>query len=93
MEELEEQVKMLQLDKKKIFSLVQQVMACRPPAHSYVLFLQQQFLFFFLESIYKEICHEIEDSIQFLYILKIHDIIGQHLMCELYIRSYFLGHD
>ena len=40
-EELEEQVKMLQLDKEKMFSLVQQVMACRPPAHSYALFLHE----------------------------------------------------
>ena len=62
-EELEEQVQTLQSNKEKMFSLMQQVMACRPPAHSYALFLHEQILLFFLESIYKEICHEIEDPI------------------------------
>ena len=69
-------MQMLQSDKEKMFTLAQQVMTCRSPTHSYALFLHEQFLFFCLESIYKEICHEIEDPIQFLRILKIHDIIG-----------------
>ena len=68
-------------------------MACRPLAHIYALFLHEKFLFFFLESIYKEICHEIEDPIQFLRLLKIHDIIGQNLMCEIYMHGYLLRHD
>ena len=68
-------------------------MACRPPAHCYALFLHEKFLLFCLESIYKDIWYEIEDPIQFLHILNIHDIIRQHLMCELYMHGYYLKHD
>ena len=68
-------------------------MAYRPLTHIYALFLHEQILSFCLESIFKEICHEIEDPIQFLYIFKIHDIIGQHLMCKIYMNCYFLNHD
>ena len=84
MEDLEEQVQMLKADKEKMFTLAQKVMAYRPPTHSYALFLHENLFFFCLESIYKEISHDIKDPIQFLRILKIHDIVGQHLMCELY---------
>ena len=90
---MEEQVQLLKIDKENIFSLAQQVMACKPPAHSYAIFLHEKILLFCLESIYKEIWYEIEDSIQFLRILKIHDVIGQHLMCELYMHGYYLKHD
>ena len=76
-----------------MISLAQKVMACRPPVHRCALFLHKKFLLFCLESIYKEIWYKIEDPIQFLRILKIHDIIGQHLMCELYMHGYFLRHD
>ncbi len=54
-EQLEEQVRMLKVDKEEIFSLTQQVMAYFPPAHSYALFLHEQYLLFFLESIRLEI--------------------------------------
>ena len=63
MEDLEEQVQVLKEDKEEMFTLVQQVMACRPPAHSYALFLQENLFFFFLESIFREISHEIDDPI------------------------------
>ena len=68
-------------------------MACKPPTHSYALFLHEKIIFFCLESIYKDIWYEIEDPIQFIRILKILDIIGKHLMCELYMHGYFLRHD
>lgn len=76
-----------------MFSLVQQVMACRPPASSYAFFLHEKFLFLFLESIKKEVSHEIEDYVQFLCILRVHDLVTQNLMCELYSHGYFLCSD
>ena len=68
-------------------------MDCQPPAHSYALFLHEKFLFFFLERIHSEISHEIKDPIEFLRILRIHDVLNQHLMCELYMHDYFLSDD
>ena len=88
MERLERQVAELKADKEQILNLAQEVMACRPPASSYSLFLHERFLFFYLESIKKEISHEIEDGVQFLQILRAHDVITQHLMCELYMHEY-----
>lgn len=84
---------MLKVDKEHMFTLEQQVMACRPPTHSYALVLHEKFFFFYLESMDKEINDEIEDLIQFLHIIRIHDIVNQHLMCELYMHGYFLRDD
>ena len=90
-ENLEENVQILKTDKEEMFSLAQQVMACRPPTHSYALFLHEQYIFFYLESIRHEVNHEIKDPIQFYRILRIHDVLNQHLMCELYMHDYFLS--
>lgn len=46
--------------------LVQEAMACHPSASCYSLFLHECFLFFCLESIQKEISHDIEDGVQLL---------------------------
>ena len=35
----------------------------------------------------------IDDPIQFFHILRSHNILNQHLMCELYMHDYFLGDD
>ena len=80
----------LKADKEHMFSLAQEVMECHPPASSYALFLHEQFIFFYLESIKKEISHEIEDGVQFLQILRAHDLETQNLMCELYMHGYLL---
>jgi len=92
-ERLERQVAELKSDKERILNLAQEVMARRPPASSYSLFLHECFLFFCLESIKKEISHEIEDGVQFLQILRAHDVPTQHLMCELYMHEYLLRVD
>ena len=83
----------LKADKEQMLSLAQQVMACRPPASSYALLLHEKFILFCLENIKKDVSHEIEDSEQFLRILRIHDIVTQHLMYELYLHGYFLRDD
>jgi hypothetical protein len=92
-EQLERQVAELKADKEQMLNLAQEVMACRPPASSYSLFLHERFLFFCLESIKNEISHEIEDGVQFLQILRAHDVPTQHLMCELYMHGYLLRVD
>ena len=68
-------------------------MAFQPHTHSYALFLHEQYIFFCLESIHYKVSHEIEDPIQFLCILRIHDVLNQHLMCEMYMHEYFLSYD
>ena len=68
-------------------------MACRPPTHIYALFLHEKFLLFCWESIHIEIIHEIEDPIQFLPILRIHDVVNHRLMCELYMHDYLFSDD
>ena len=86
-------MQLLKADKEEIFSLSQQVMACLPPAHSYSFFLHEQYIFFCLESVHQELSHVIEDSIQLLHILRSHNILDQHLMCEVYMHDYVLGND
>lgn len=93
MEQLEKQVVELKADKEQMFSLVQEVMACRPPASCYSLFLHERFLLFFMESIKNEASYEIEDGVQFLQILRNHDMPTQHLMCEFYLQGYLLRLD
>lgn len=56
-------MKELKADKEQMFTLAQEVMTCLPPASSYVLFLHEKFLFFFLERIKKDISHENEDGV------------------------------
>lgn len=92
-EQLERQVAELKADKEQILNLAQEVMSCRPPASSYSLFLHERFLFSCLESIKKEISHEIEDGVQFLQILRAHGVPTQRLMCELYMHEYLLRVD
>jgi hypothetical protein len=56
----------MKMDKEQMFSLAQEVMACRPPASSYSLFLHERFLLFCMESIKNEISYKIENGVQFL---------------------------
>lgn len=93
MEQLEKQVAELKVDKEQMFNLVQEVMACRPPASCYSLFLHERFLLFCMESIKNEISYEIEDGVQFLRILRSRDVPTQHLMCEFYLHGYLLRLD
>lgn len=89
-EQLERQVAELKTDKEQMLNLTQEAMACCPLASCYSLFLHERFLLFCLESIQKEISHEIEDGVQFLWLLRAHDVPTQHLMCELYMHGYLL---
>ena len=66
MDQLEKKVAELKVDKEQMFSLVQEVMACRPPASFYSLFLHERFLLFCMESIKNKVIYEIEDGVQFL---------------------------
>ena len=66
MEQLGKQVQEMKNDKEKMFNLVQEVMACCPPASCYSLFLHEHFLLFCMESIKNEISYEIEDGVEFL---------------------------
>jgi hypothetical protein len=93
MEQLEKQVAELKTDKEQMFNLVQEVMACRPPASCYSLFLHERFLLFCMESIKNEISYKIEDGVQFLRIMRHHDVPTQHLMCEFYLHGYLLRLD
>jgi len=72
--QLEKQVAVLKNDKEQMFNLAQEVMACHPPASCYSLFLHESFLLFFMESIKNEISYEIEDGVQFLRIMRSHDV-------------------
>ena len=69
-EELEESIQLLNTTNEKMFSLSQQVMACIPSTHSYALFLHEQFLYFCLESIYKEIWLKLRTPFNFSIFLK-----------------------
>ena len=80
-------------DKEQMFNLVQEVMACRPPASCYSLFLHERFLLFCMESIKNEVSYEIEDGVQFLRIMRNHDVPTQHLICEFYLHGYLLRLD
>ena len=44
--ELQEQVQLLKTDKDEMFTLAQQMMACRPPANCYALFLHEKYWLF-----------------------------------------------
>jgi hypothetical protein len=66
MEQLEKQVAELKMDKEKMFHLAQEVMACRPPASCYYLFLHEHFLLFYMERIKNKISYKIENGVQFL---------------------------
>lgn len=80
----------LKADKEHMFNLAGEVMACRSPASCYSLFLHEHFLLFYMEGIKNEISYEIEDGVQFLRILRSHDVPTQHLMCEFYMHGYLL---
>lgn len=71
-----------------MFTLVQQMMACRPPANCYALFLHEKYWFFCLESTHQELSHIIEDPMQLL-----RNHINHHFLCELYMHDYILGAD
>jgi hypothetical protein len=91
--ELEAQIQRLRDDKHEMYDITQQVVTCRSPSLSYALFLHEQYLFFCLECIYQEMVYNIKDPIQFLRTLRSHDILTQHLMCELYMHNYLLRDD
>jgi len=93
MEQIEKQVAELKADKEQMFNLVQEVMACHPPASCYSLFFHECFLLFYMESVKNKISYEIEDDIQFLWIMRSHDVPTQHLMCEFYLHGYLLSLD
>lgn len=93
MEQLEKKVAELKAHKEQMFNLVQEVMACHPPAYCYSFFLHEHFLLFCMESIRDEISYEMEDGVQFLRILRSHNVPTQHLMCEFYFHGYLLRLD
>lgn len=93
MEQLEKQVAELKTYKEQMFNLAQEVMACRPPTSFYYLFLHECFILFCMERIKNEIGYEIEDGVQFLRIMRGHDVATQHLMCEFYMHRYLLHLD
>ena len=74
MEQLEKQVVELKTDKQEMFNLAQEVMACCPRASCYSLFLHERFHLFCMESIKNKISCEIEDGVQFLWIMRSHDV-------------------
>lgn len=63
------------------------------PASYHSLFLHEGFLLFFMESIKNEISYEIKDDVQFLCIMRSHDVPTQHLVCEFYLHGYLLCMD
>lgn len=69
---------------------MQDVMECRPCTSFYSLFLHECFLLFCMESIKNEVSYEIEYGVQFLQIMRSHDVPTQHLMCEFYLHGYLL---
>lgn len=73
-----------------MFNLAQEVMACRPPPYFYSLLLHEHFLLLCMESIKNDIIYKIEDGVQFLRIMRHHDVLTQHLMCEFYLHGYLL---
>lgn len=83
-EQLEKREVELKADKEKMFKLVKEVMACHSPTPCYALFLHENFPLFYMESLKNEVSYEMEDFVQFLWILRSHDVPTQHLMCELY---------
>lgn len=46
-----------------------------------------------MKSIRNKVSYEIEDGVQFLRILRSHDVPTQHLMCEFYLHRYLLHLD
>ena len=93
MEQLEKKVEKLKNEKEQMFKLVQEVITCRPLASFYSLFFHEHFLLFCTESIKNEVNNEMEDGVQFLWILRSHDVPTQHMMCELYLHRYLLRLD
>jgi hypothetical protein len=74
MEQLEKQVAELKIDKEHMFNLAQEVMACLPLASCYSLLLHERFLLFCMESIKNEISYKIENGVQFICIMRHHDV-------------------
>jgi hypothetical protein len=83
----------LKTDKEKMFNLAQEVVAFLPPTSCYSLFLHERFLLFCMESIKNEISYKIENGVQFLQIMRHHDVPTQHLMCQFYLNGYLLRLD
>lgn len=84
---------MSKTDKNEMFTLAQEMLACKSLAKSYSLFIHENYFLLCLQIIQQELSHKIEDPLQLLRILRANNYVHQHLLCELYMHDYILRND
>ena len=66
LEEKNKSIEGLKEDKVCMLTITQELLACRSPATSYTLFLQDQYLYFQLMSVYEKLPYQFKDYMEFL---------------------------
>ena len=65
MEEKNKNIEGLKEDKGRMMTITQEMLACRSPATTYTVFLQEQYLYFKLTSIYEHKVYQFKDYMEF----------------------------
>ena len=90
LEEKNKNIEGLKEDKGRMMTITQEMLACRSPATTYALFLQEQYVYFQLMSIYEQKPYQFKDYMDFPEAIRESDLHRQHLMCELYMHGFIL---
>ena len=90
MEGQKKSIEELKEDKARMLTITQELIVFRCPTTTYVVFLQEQYLYFQLTSVCEEFPYQFENCIEFLELVRESDLQRKYLMCELYMQGFIL---